>query len=49
MRDADSGAALWSHEVSDEITDPALAEGCLLVGTDDGAILAFGTRRGGTP
>jgi len=45
--DAGSGAALWSREVSDEITDPALAEGCLLVGTDDGAIVAFGERRAG--
>jgi outer membrane protein assembly factor BamB len=47
--DARGGSPLWSREVSDEISDPALAEGRLLVGTDDGALVAFGESRGGAP
>jgi outer membrane protein assembly factor BamB len=41
LLDARDGRLLWSREVSDEITAPAEAEGLLVVGTDDGFVVAF--------
>jgi outer membrane protein assembly factor BamB len=41
LLDARDGRLLWSQEVSDEITAPAQAEGLLVVGTDDGFVVAF--------
>jgi outer membrane protein assembly factor BamB len=36
------GALLWKREVSDEITDPAVVDGRIIVGVDDGHIVAYG-------
>lgn len=37
-----SGQVLWSVEVSDAITSPAIVAGHIIVGGDDGAVTAFG-------
>ncbi|HOF39636.1 MAG TPA: PQQ-binding-like beta-propeller repeat protein [Candidatus Hydrogenedentes bacterium] len=37
----DGGEKLWSHEVSDEITAPAVYDGLVIVGCDDGTVAAF--------
>ncbi|MGI6458508.1 MAG: PQQ-binding-like beta-propeller repeat protein [Candidatus Hydrogenedentales bacterium] len=37
----DDGEKLWSHEVSDEITAPAVYDGLVIVGCDDGTVAAF--------
>ena len=36
------GKMAWSHEVSDDITSPAIVDGLLILGTDDGRLMAFG-------
>lgn len=38
----DTGTRLWTREVADRITAPAIAYGLILVGTDDGRVVAFG-------
>ncbi len=38
----DDGHKLWSHEVSDEITAPAIVGEFVVVGCDDGTVAAFG-------
>lgn len=38
----ETGAPIWSYEVSDHITAPSLAGELLLVGSEDGTIAAFG-------
>jgi outer membrane protein assembly factor BamB len=38
------GRKLWSKEVSDEITSPALVDGLIVVGADDGTVTAFGKK-----
>ena len=40
---AKDGTKVWSADVSDEITSPAVAGGRILVGTGEGDIVAFGT------
>ncbi len=37
-----NGEKIWEQPISDEITSPALADGMMAVGTDDGFIVAFG-------
>lgn len=39
------GRKLWSKNVSDEITSPAIIDGMLVVGADDGTVSAFGTKK----
>ncbi len=36
------GKERWRYEISDEITSPSIIEGMILVGTDEGQVLAFG-------
>ena len=36
------GKERWRFEISDEITSPAIVNGLILVGTDEGQVLAFG-------
>jgi outer membrane protein assembly factor BamB len=38
----DDGHKLWSHEISDEITAPAIVGEFVVVGCDDGTVAAFG-------
>ncbi len=40
----DDGRTVWSYEVSDEITSPALAGNLIVVGCDDGSVVAFGPK-----
>ena len=40
------GKKLWSYAVSDEITSPALAGALVVVGSEDGAVTAFGRKVG---
>ena len=38
-----TGAKVWSYSTNDEVrTTPALADGILFVGSDDGSMYAFG-------
>jgi outer membrane protein assembly factor BamB len=37
------GKELWTKEVSDEITSPAIIDGMIVVGADDGSVAAFGS------
>lgn len=37
----EDGRELWSHEVGDEITSPAVFDGMVVVGSGDGAVAAF--------
>lgn len=41
------GGELWSFEVGDEATSPAIVDGLVLVGSDDGTVAAFGVNRDG--
>ena len=36
------GTELWHHEVSDELSDPAVFNGMIVVASPDGGITAFG-------
>ena len=36
------GKVLWSQELSDEITGPAVTRGGIYLGTEDGALVALG-------
>lgn len=45
----DDGRKLWEFKVSDEITGPALALGRVFVGSEDGAVVAFGPPLPSTP
>ena len=38
----DTGEKIWSYEVSDEATSPAIIRGMIVVGSEDGTITAFG-------
>jgi outer membrane protein assembly factor BamB len=38
------GKERWRYEISDEITSPAIVNGMILVGTDEGQVLAFGEK-----
>ena len=41
-----TGAKVWSYSTNDEVkTTPALADGVLFVGSDDGNMYAFGVPR----
>jgi len=40
--DLDTGKVLWSRHVSDTITSPALIDGMIVVGTEEGTVVAFG-------
>jgi outer membrane protein assembly factor BamB len=40
----ETGELLWSQEVSDEITSPAIINGMIVVGSDDGTVTAFGAK-----
>ena len=39
-----TGKTVWSREVSDSITSPALVGGMILVGTEEGTVVAFGEK-----
>ena len=39
------GAKLWAKEISDDITSPAIIDGMVVVGTDDGTVTAFGSKK----
>jgi outer membrane protein assembly factor BamB len=41
----EDGQKLWSKEVSDEISSPALVGGLLVVGADDGTVSAYGEKK----
>lgn len=41
-----TGKELWAYEVSDEITSPAIINGMIVVGSEDGSIMAFGIAKG---
>jgi outer membrane protein assembly factor BamB len=47
------GTKLWSLKVSDEITSPAIAEQMVIVGSEDGTVVALGAAQeqgeAGTP
>lgn len=38
----DTGEALWSTEISDAISGPALINGTVIVGSEDGSVIALG-------
>lgn len=38
------GEVLWSYEVSDEIASPAIINGSIVVGSEDGTVTAFGAK-----
>lgn len=40
----ETGAKVWSEKVSDDITSPALVDGVILVGADDGTVTAYGRK-----
>ena len=42
--DLTDGRKLWSKEISDELTSPAMIGGMLVVGADDGTVSAFGKK-----
>ena len=42
LLDLKSGAALWSRKLGDSLSGPAVANGGVVVGTDDGRVVAFG-------
>ncbi len=39
---AETGEEIWNYEVSDEITSPSIINGLVMVGSEDGAVTAFG-------
>jgi outer membrane protein assembly factor BamB len=39
----DDGTKIWSKEISDEITGPAIINGMIVIGADDGTVSAFGS------
>jgi len=41
-----TGEAIWSNEVSDGIASPALINGNVVVGSEDGTVVAFGAKAG---
>jgi eukaryotic-like serine/threonine-protein kinase len=42
--DLASGEVLWTYEVSDEITSPAIIGNTIVVGGQDGSVMAFGAK-----
>jgi len=44
MLELGNGRKIWTHRVSDWITSPAVAQGLVIVGADDGTITAFGRK-----
>ncbi len=44
LLDLDSGKKVWSSEISDGISSPALIGGRIVVGADDGTVSAFGKK-----
>ncbi|MBN2307879.1 MAG: PQQ-binding-like beta-propeller repeat protein [Candidatus Hydrogenedentes bacterium] len=40
------GKPLWSYEVCDDVTAPAVIDGMVIVGCDDGSVAAFGAPAG---
>jgi outer membrane protein assembly factor BamB len=40
------GAPLWNHEVSDHIAAPAIINGMIVLGSEDGTLIALGTKPG---
>ena len=44
LLDLESGKQVWTEEVSDEITSPAVVDGVILVGADDGTVTAYGRK-----
>ena len=45
LLDLETGEELWSYEVSDEISSPAIINGMIVVGSEDGTVTAFGAAR----
>lgn len=44
LLDLETGKKIWSEKVADELTSPAVAGGLILVGADDGTVVAFGRK-----
>ena len=44
LLDAASGTEVWSYDVSDSISAPAVIHGMLVAGSEDGSVLAFGQK-----
>ncbi|MBI5093740.1 MAG: PQQ-binding-like beta-propeller repeat protein [Candidatus Hydrogenedentes bacterium] len=44
---SDTGEKVWSYEVSDGIASPAIINGMVVVGSEDGTIMAFGEKPAG--
>jgi outer membrane protein assembly factor BamB len=44
LLDLATGGKLWSKEISDDITSPSLIAGQIVVGTDDGRVIAYGSK-----
>ena len=42
----DTGEKIWSYEVSDETSSPAIIGGMIVVGSEDGTVTAFGAPEG---
>ena len=40
------GEKIWSYEVSDETSSPAIIGGMIVVGSEDGTVTAFGAADG---
>ncbi|MBM3290016.1 MAG: Pyrrolo-quinoline quinone, partial [Candidatus Hydrogenedentes bacterium] len=43
----DTGGEVWRFEVSDSIAAPSIVNGMIVVGSEDGTVVAFGTKQGG--
>ena len=40
----DNGNSLWNYEVSDRISSPAIVNDMIIVGSEDGTVIAFGNK-----
>jgi outer membrane protein assembly factor BamB len=49
MLSLDDGGKIWEFKISDEITGPAIALGRVVVGSEDGTVLAFGPESAVSP
>jgi outer membrane protein assembly factor BamB len=44
LLDLNDGNLIWSADISDSLSAPAVADGMIIVGTDDGRVIAFGKK-----
>jgi outer membrane protein assembly factor BamB len=40
------GAKLWSLKISDDVTSPSVTQGMVLLGSEDGTVVALGQAQG---